>query len=122
MNILENLPEFFSSDIMRWIVYGVMIYIGILWIALVAWVARDSVSRSRSLLFQTFMILFNMLLPVFGLLVYLLLRPPQTLMERYYDEVEHALLVDAMEKAQEEEQEKKIHAEKKHHKHSKDHK
>lgn len=95
MDLFEQVSDFISSEYFRWIVYGVIVYLGILWLALVAWVARDVVQRSRSLFFQTLMILLNMVLPVFALFVYLLLRPPKTLMERYYDEVELRLLQDA---------------------------
>ena len=86
-----------SSEYFKWVVYGILTYLGILWLALIAWVARDVIGRSRSLFFQTVMILLNMVLPVFGLFVYLLLRPPKTLMERYYDEVEMRLLKEATE-------------------------
>ena len=65
------------------------------------------IGRSRSLLFQTLMILMNMTLPVFGLFVYLLLRPPKTLMEKYYDEVEMRLLREAAEDEEHEEKPKK---------------
>lgn len=89
------MTAFFSSEAFQWVIFGVSIYLGVLWLSLVAWVARDIVSRSRSLLFQTLMILVNMALPVFGLFVYLLLRPPKTLMEKYYDELEYNILKEA---------------------------
>jgi hypothetical protein len=95
MDLFEQINGFVSSGYFMWIVYGVLIYLGVLWFALVAWVARDVVSRSRSLLFQTLMILMNMALPIFGLFVYLLLRPSKTLMAKYYDEVEMRLLKEA---------------------------
>ena len=104
MEIFEQINSFMSSDYFKWVVYGVLIYLGILWLALIAWVARDVIGRSRSLLFQTLMILINMTLPVFGLFVYLLLRPPKTLVEKYYDEVEMRLLKEAVEEDEEEEE------------------
>jgi hypothetical protein len=107
MDIFEQINSFVSSAYFKWILYGVLIYLGVLWLALIAWVARDVIGRSRSLLFQTLMILLNMGLPVFGLFVYLLLRPPKTLMERYYDEVEIRLLKDASEDEEHEEKPKK---------------
>jgi hypothetical protein len=96
MDTFDQVIQFFQSEVFQWVVYGVLIYLGILWLALVAWVARDVVSRSRSLIFQTLMILLNMLLPIFGLFVYLLLRSPKTLTEKYYDELEHHLLLEAL--------------------------
>lgn len=97
MDIFDQISDFLSSDYFRWIIYGILIYLGVLWFALVAWVARDIVGRSRSLFFQTMMILLNMGLPVFGLFVYLLLRPPKTLLEKYYDEVEYRMLQETAE-------------------------
>lgn len=97
MEIFEQMNSFVSSEYFKWFVYGILIYLGILWLALIAWVARDVIGRSRSLFFQTLMILLNMILPIFGLFVYLLLRPPKTLVEKYYDEVEMRLLKEAAE-------------------------
>lgn len=49
---------------------------------LVLFATRDVMLRSHSFLFQIFCILLTALLPVFGFLVYLLIRPPRTIAER----------------------------------------
>lgn len=67
-------------------------YFGLLWLAIIIWVTRDSIHRSSSLFFQTFAIILNILVPVLGVLLYLIIRPAKTNMESYYEELEHRLL------------------------------
>lgn len=74
-----------------------VIYIGLLWLFIIIWVTRDSIHRSKSLLFQTFAILINIAIPILGVLLYLIIRPSQTLVEKYYQEMEQRLLQEAIE-------------------------
>lgn len=67
-------------------------YFCVLWAAMVVWVGRDSVARTRSLLAQLLAILAVVLLNLFGLLIYLILRPQKTLLEKYYEEAERRSL------------------------------
>lgn len=73
-----------------------IVYVGLLWLAIIIWVTRDSISRSSSLLFQTFAILLNIGIPILGVLLYLIIRPSQTLLERYYQDMEQRLLKEAI--------------------------
>lgn len=72
----------------------ILIYFAALWIALILWVTRDAINRSNNLLFQIFVIILNIFLPVFGLVIYLIIRPTKTLLERYYEDLEYRALAD----------------------------
>lgn len=90
--MLDTLFTIVESPVFDWVIVGVLSYLGVLWFALIVWVARDVVNRTSNVLFQIFAILLNIFLPVFGLLVYLIIRPSRTLLEKYYEEAEYHLL------------------------------
>lgn len=94
MNELLNvLGAVTSSQTLNMILLGVLIYIGILWIALILWVTKDITNRTNSMSFQIISIsMLIFLTPVFGLPLYLLIRPSRTLMERYFEEVEQDMI------------------------------
>ena len=66
----------------------IILYFALFWFALVIWVARDAINRSNSIIFHVFSILLNIFLPVFGLMIYLLIRSPRTLLDKYYEDLE----------------------------------
>lgn len=71
--------------------------IGLLWLATVIWAYRDLRSRSRSSLAAALTVLAVLLLPVVGLVVYLLLRPRETLAEAYDRALEQEALLQSIE-------------------------
>lgn len=91
---MEKLFTFLDSPLFDLVVKGGVLYFAILWAALIIWVARDIIHRSESLLVQIGFILLNLALPVFGLILYLILRPQKTLLEKYYEDMEHQFLTD----------------------------
>jgi hypothetical protein len=92
--ILDYLVNFQPDDWFGISLRGVFAYLFILWVALVIWVARDSVGRSKNLVFQVFVILLAIVLNIFGLLIYLIVRPQKTLVEKYHEDLEHKALVE----------------------------
>lgn len=71
-----------------------------LWISLVVWTFRDARSRSRDIFSQILAVLMVVAFGPIGLLLYLLLRPKETLAELYERSLsEEALLQDLEEKA-----------------------
>ena len=54
-----------------------------LWLAVVVWAYRDVRARTRSSAAVVLTVLLVALLPVIGLVIYLLLRPRETLTEAY---------------------------------------
>lgn len=101
MESIDRLIAVFESPLFDWVIKGVLIYLGILWFAIIIWVGRDIINRSNNIIFQVLVILMNIALPVFGLILYLIIRPSKTLLEKYYDELEYNFL---SEQASEDEQ------------------
>lgn len=69
-------------------------YLGVLWIALAFWVVRDSRLRSDSILFAALAALLALGLPYLGTLIYLVIRPPQTLDEERALDLEAQALIE----------------------------
>ena len=66
-------------------------YVGLLWLSIIIWVIRDSISRTNSLSFQIFAILLNIAIPLLGVVLYLIIRPGRTHIERYQEALEKQL-------------------------------
>lgn len=63
------------------------------WASLIIWVYRDIRDRARDLSLQVLSIFLVMAFPVFGLLLYLILRPRETLEEAYARSLEEEALL-----------------------------
>lgn len=101
---LDALVDFISAPSFQSLQLAVIIYIALLWLAIVIWVTRDAIHRSDSLIFQVIAILLNIAFPILGTLLYLIIRPGKTTTERYYEELEHRLILESIgEKEKEEE-------------------
>ncbi|MBI5422398.1 hypothetical protein HZA44_04665 [Candidatus Peregrinibacteria bacterium] len=96
---LVTAPSFKSIQL------AVVVYFGLLWLTIIVWVTRDAINRSNSLLFQVFAILLNIVFPILGILLYLIIRPGKTTLERYYEDLEHRLILDSIHGKTEEGQE-----------------
>lgn len=90
--VLNDIIEFLSSDAFSTLKIVVLSYFGLLWLAIIVWVTRDALQRSESIMFQALAILLNILVPILGVLLYLIIRPSKTRMESYYEELEHTML------------------------------
>lgn len=112
-NALDSLG---SMDLGRWLdlvtapsfktmQLAIVVYFGLLWLTIIVWVTRDAINRSNSLLFQVFAILLNIAFPILGILLYLIIRPGKTTLERYYEDLEHRLILDSIHGKAEEGQE-----------------
>ena len=60
--------------------------------SLLVWTARDIASRSRDNLVRVLAVFLVLFLNVFGLVIYLLLRPSETIAERYEREMIEEIL------------------------------
>jgi RNA polymerase subunit RPABC4/transcription elongation factor Spt4 len=67
------------------------------WIALIIWTFRDMRSRSRDVFMQVLASLVIAILNIPGLLVYLILRPRETLAEQYQRALEEEALLQGIE-------------------------
>jgi hypothetical protein len=102
---MSNLPfslninailDFLSAPSFQAIQIAIIIYVGLLWLAVIIWVTRDAIYRSDSLIFQVIAILLNIVFPILGILIYLIIRPGKTTTERYYEDLEHRLILESI--------------------------
>lgn len=95
MNNFINFTQQFADYIeLNFVLKLILFYFAALWVSLIIWVTRDAINRSNNLIFQIFVIILNIILPVFGLVIYLIIRPTKTLLEKYYEDLEYRALVD----------------------------
>ncbi len=101
--IIQSLEKLLNSNIVSWVLQGFIAYLAILWIAIIIWVTKDANNRSNSLMFQIFAILVVIILtPIFGLLIYLIVRPSKTLTEKYLEQSQMHLLNEEEQKEKKE--------------------
>lgn len=84
----------------EWLRFGVVVgslYVAALWVTLTIWTFRDIVARTRDLFLRATLPLIVAVFGIFGLPLYLLLRPPQTLAEQYDRSLEEEALLRDME-------------------------
>ncbi|MBU0727407.1 zinc ribbon domain-containing protein [Patescibacteria group bacterium] len=93
-SFINDIMDFASSPTFSTVQIVALSYFGLLWLSIIIWVTRDSIHRSSSLIFQTFAILINIAVPILGVLLYLIIRPSHTNLERYYEELEHKVLAE----------------------------
>lgn len=68
-----------------------------LWLSLIIWAFRDMRLRTRDPFAQILAALLTAVLPVFGIIIYLILRPPETLGEAYERALEEEALLQEIE-------------------------
>jgi hypothetical protein len=76
-------------DVLKW-VFG--IYVVLLWMATVIWTYRDIHARHEEALLQVLAVSMALLMPFAGLGVYMMLRPRQTIADRYERSLEEEYL------------------------------
>lgn len=84
-------------------IIGLVFVVGLLalWLSLMVWTFRDIRRRSRDIFAQIISVLIVALLPVIGIIVYIILRPPETLadnLERILAEEALLQLIEAQDK------------------------
>jgi len=72
-------------------------FLAALWLSLIFWTYRDIRSRSQDTLVQTLAALTTAVMGPFGLLIYLILRPAQTIDEAYQHTLEEEALLTEVE-------------------------
>jgi RNA polymerase subunit RPABC4/transcription elongation factor Spt4 len=95
-SLLENIPTFLT--ILSTVCGGVVVaMLG----GMAIWTFRDIRARSRDILAQILATLLVLVLPGIGLVVYLMLRPRETLEEAYEHSLEQEALLQAIEEPEE---------------------
>jgi uncharacterized membrane protein len=72
-------------------------FLAALWLSLIFWTSRDSRARMKDSRMRVLAILIVILLFIPGVLIYLLLRPQQTLEDEYLRTLEEEALLRAIE-------------------------
>jgi len=70
------------------LLYIVIFYLLVFWLSLSYWAFRDARERSNSVVFHVFATGLSLVLPIFGLFIYMIIRPPLTMAERRALELE----------------------------------
>jgi RNA polymerase subunit RPABC4/transcription elongation factor Spt4 len=72
-------------------------FLAALWLSLIIWVYRDIRSRARDPLIRFLAVIVVVLLFLPGIVIYLILRPPQTLEDEYQQVLEEEALLQTIE-------------------------
>lgn len=92
-----NIDPTLIETIITYTVAGLGAFFAALWLALLIWTFRDMRARSRDILAAILAALVVALLNLPGFLIYLLLRPRETLAERYDRSLEEEALLRQIE-------------------------
>jgi len=90
----------FDESFSQFLLYGAMILGAVLtamWVGMALWTFRDMRARSRDVLAQIAATLMVVVLNVVGLILYLMLRPRETLAEAYERSLEEEALLQGIE-------------------------
>lgn len=86
--IIEQIDLFAQTiDVRTILIYSSLGYVGIIWLALIIWTIRDSYNRSHNFLFFFFSFVLVLFFNIFGLIIYLIIRPQTTLQTRKIEKV-----------------------------------
>lgn len=95
MNNFADILDWLSTpEISQMVLLLIFAYLIFLWIALVVWTAKDIISRTNNLALQVFSIALSVIMNVFGLVLYLAIRPSKTLIAKFFEDLEYEALVE----------------------------
>ncbi len=92
--MLDQIQTLFRNvlPLLQFLGWLILIYVVLLWAASVLWTYRDIRTRSADVVVQVLAVSMALLLPFAGLVLHLILRPRQTLADRYERELEEQYL------------------------------
>ena len=74
LKYFENIMNFFKLPVWKYLIYGTVFVLVIMWLSFVYWTYRDARLRNTSAIFWAIIVLA---LNYLGLIIYLILRPPE---------------------------------------------
>ena len=95
--VLADWPGGSWQDTVRLIAAVGIAYVAVLWLAAAVWAYRDIQSRTQDIVSQVIAVLLVLFFNLPGLLLYLILRPQQTLAESYERSLEAETLIHDLE-------------------------
>jgi uncharacterized protein YacL len=84
-----------NPDVSRIIIALLIGYLVLLWVSLIIWTTKDIISRTNNVVYQLISILLVVILNIFGLFIYLGVRPAKTLIEKFFEDLEYEALAQA---------------------------
>ncbi len=87
------------TDVLLIVIAFMGAFLAALWLSMVVWTFRDIRSRTRDIFAQILAALVVAILNLPGLLIYYILRPPETLAEAYTRSLEEEALLQGIEEA-----------------------
>ena len=88
LNFMDNVGTIDFDTVLNILSYGLATF----WIILIGWVWIDSGERTSNIPFRIFSTLLVLILNLFGYIVYLIIRPRQTIEEIYWSDLERRYL------------------------------
>jgi uncharacterized protein YacL len=84
-----------DPDISRIMIAAILGYLVLLWVSLIIWTTKDIISRSNNVVYQIISIILVVVLNIFGIFIYLGIRPAKTLIEKFFEDLEYETLAQA---------------------------
>jgi len=94
----ELVEWFIQPGVSRIFIIGLIAYLLLLWAALIIWTTKDIISRTNNIILQIISIILVVVLNVFGVLIYLAIRPTKTIIEKFFEDLEYEALSDSVKK------------------------
>lgn len=94
-SLKEAVEWFIDPQVSKILLICLIGYLILLWISLVIWTTKDIISRTNNILLQIVSIMLVVLLNVFGVLIYLAIRPAKTLIEKFFEDLEYEALSES---------------------------
>ncbi|MBN1494551.1 hypothetical protein JW911_02300 [Candidatus Peregrinibacteria bacterium] len=92
----ELVEWFIQPGVSRIFLICFIIYLLLLWAALIIWTTKDIISRTNNIILQIVSIILAVVLNIFGVLIYLAIRPSKTLIEKFFEDLEYEALSDSV--------------------------
>ena len=89
LGILDSSANFNFNAAIR----GFLISLAVIWLFVVVWVWMDSGERSRNIFFRILSVILVLFLNMLGLIIYLLMRPKDTVENLYWSDLERRFLL-----------------------------
>ncbi|MCD5385179.1 hypothetical protein LRZ95_00760, partial [Candidatus Gracilibacteria bacterium] len=91
INLVGIIDKIYNTITFDVFIKFTVLYFFIIWISVLLWVIKDISNRTNSILLQIISVLIILFFTPFGIFIYLLIRPSNTLFEKYYSEIEENL-------------------------------
>ncbi|MDD4152061.1 MAG: zinc ribbon domain-containing protein [Candidatus Gracilibacteria bacterium] len=85
-NIISSFQNLASIITFETFLKGLALYFFVFWIAIIIWVTKDIINRTNNILLQILSIFTVLFLTPLGVVIYLLIRPSKTILEKYYEQ------------------------------------